>query len=240
MKHYWTLFALTLLSLGFACKNKDCPNKVDLVQPGENPPNYEVIIHPDGFTQAATVRFGQEVAVTRPGDGTDIIAKVPAGLRGNVEISVEENDCVGRRSFIVLDSLPGTYGASLQNIILPSTPTEFPQSITQEWPNAADPEHHFIFLLGDASGSFDPSICYERHTSNPILGFPNRNPVSGFWDTAANKVKIIIDRTLNGGAIEEFNGQFIKPYPGAPVGTKFVIWLTSKTTGRQLVLLRDF
>ena len=239
MKHYWTLSALTLLTLGFACKNKDCPNKVDLVQPGENPPNYEVIIHPEGFSQQATVRFGQETAVTRPGAGTDIIAKVPAGLRGSVEISLEENDCVGRSNFIVLDSLPGAYGLSLQYVVLPSVPQTPPSAIGNGWTNAVDAQHRFFLADStglDGSRYISEEASTEQHDTNLKL---NGNPVKGSWSVNPNKVHLVVDRTQNGGVVEAFDGQFINSYPSASSGNTFML-LTSKITGRQLVLYATF
>lgn len=226
---------VTLFSLLTACKNNDCPAKIDLVQPGENPPQYEVVIRPEGFSQQATVRFGQEVAASRPGNDNDIIARVPAGLRGNVEISLEENDCIGRKNFIVLDSLPGTYGMSLQNIVLP-TPPNFPGVITNEWMNDADTLHSFVLDQDPDNFTQLANFCVELSLDNPVL---NNNPISGAWSENPNTIYIKVDRTQNGGTIEEFDGQFTGPYPGARPWAKFFILLTSRTTGRQMILYRQ-
>ena len=184
------------------------------------------------------MRFGQEIATTRPGVDGDIIARVPAGLRGNVEISLEENDCVGRRDFIVLDSLPGTYGMALQNIVLPSVPVTFPPGINNNFTNAADPNHFFLLEDdGNNPGHIGP-FAQENHNTNPALG--NGNPISGTWSFSPNEIHLTVDRTLNGGTIEKFDGQFINTYSGAPAFANAFMLLVSQTTGRQLILYAFF
>lgn len=232
-------FVLGCLCLVVACKNKesDCGKDITLVQPDANPANYEIIIRPDGFSQQAKVLFGQEEATTRAGNNGDIIAKVPAGLRGSVELTLEEGDCLARQNFTVLDSLPGTYGQSLPNIVLPSPPSSYISNISNFWRNAADPDH--AFQLSQDGLSLDPLNSFESHASNPALGaFGNTNPISGTIDTLNHKVHLIVDRSPNGGGIEEFDGVLIKDFPGADtLSYSHFILLVSTKTGRQLVLM---
>jgi hypothetical protein len=238
-----SIFLLVLLSALAACKgdSSDCEKPVSLVQPASNPAGYEVIVRAPGFTPDAEVRFGQEVAQSRAGEGSDIIARVPAGLLGNVEISLEEDGCIGRRAFSVLPALPAVYGLSLPNIVLPTVPTNFPSGISNFYVNAADSDH-FINLQPDPD---DPAKiggdANEFHNTNPALGANgNFNPITGTWDAGTNTIYVEIDRTGNGGAVEKFDGEFINGFPGAPANMKRFVLLVSRTTGRQMVLMSEF
>ena len=80
--------------------------------------------------------------------------------------------------------------------------------------------------------------------------FYHNNPVSGIVDKEANIIRISIDRTSKGLGIEQYEGQFIA-VDGVPEEFRndgictpntdvepFFMYLTSLTTGRQLILFR--
>jgi hypothetical protein len=237
---FFTIGVVALFAGLSACKDNTCGNQITGVQPNANQANHEVIIHPHGFSQQAKVFFGLQEATTRPGLNGDIVARVPAGLRSDVEISVQENSCIARTSFTVLDSLPGIYGLSLPDIILPYVPNSPPGGIDNEWQNLADSSH--TFMLHDSTdssvGLLSTVTSYEMHTTNSLLGAKKHNPISGPWSNAKPPyiVQISIDRTGNGGALEVYDGQFIKT-KFSPAFDSTALVLTSKTSGRQLILV---
>ena len=81
--------------------------------------------------------------------------------------------------------------------------------------------------------------------------FYHDNPVSGIVDKKNNFIRIRIDRTSKGLGIEEYEGEFISPEEVpiefseggicSPNGDKepFFMFLTSTSTGRQLILFRQ-
>jgi hypothetical protein len=232
-------FGIGILVVSFtACKDNTCGNQITGVQPNANMVNHEIIIHPQGFSQQAKVFFGLQQAVTRPGQGTDIIARVPVGLRSDVQISVQENSCIARTSFTVLDSLPGIYGLSLPDIILPNPPAVDPGGIGNFYHNLADPDH--TIALADSSDSSVDQMSmasFETHKTNVFLGAKKPNPITGTrLLTAPYTIQLAIDRRANGGAIEVYDGQFIKNTFTANPNSQ-ALALTSRTSGMQLILV---
>lgn len=95
------LLLLTLLGSSaffLSCNKNNCEGDktIENIAPSSNPVGYEVIISIKGFSNAAQVKFGNEAAETRAGEANQIVARVPAGLAGNVQVTVEEGDCVAR------------------------------------------------------------------------------------------------------------------------------------------------
>lgn len=238
--------AICLLVTG--CTNKNCDKNVAVlaVQPDTNPAGYEVLLKTDGFTKDATVVFGSVAAETRAGaESGDIIAKIPAGLLGNVEISVEEGDCIARfANFIVAGGLPTSVQPSLPVIVIPTPPASYPtQGIGNLWANAAgtfdasgNPDQSVLIVEGLVDGdviNFDPDFSVEFNSADPNL---NNNPVSGFANIKTGQVKMEIDRTLKGGLVEHFDGQFIAVPAFLPANTVCAMLLVSQETGRQLLL----
>ena len=135
------LTSILLLSLP-SCKDKcGLQVSIDAVLPDNNPVDYEVLIKTEGFGDSVIVYFGNQQASLRQGDGIgEFIATVPNGLSGNVEVSVEEEDCIARfGNFVVTGALPSNVQPSLTNIVLPTTPSVLPtDGFTNFWPNAAD------------------------------------------------------------------------------------------------------
>ena len=253
MKHFfWLPIFLALSCFAAGCgkdegSNSSCSKNVAItaVQPNTNPVGYEVLIKTSSFTSAAKVVFASVTATSRPGgQAGDIIAKVPAGVVGNVEITVEEGDCLARSGgFIASGALPTGVQPSLPNIIVPITTTPPPAgSIGNQWLNAAatldisnNPEQSIILAEGIINGSiinFDESNSFEINKSVT-------NKVSGFANISTNQVLIIIDRTANGGSIEHFDGQFIVVPNSLPSTAILAMLLVSRETGRQLLIYRN-
>ncbi|MFN0013788.1 MAG: hypothetical protein ACKVU2_04500, partial [Saprospiraceae bacterium] len=153
-------------------------------------------------------------------------------------------DCIARSpGFVVLAALPGNVQPSLPNIVIPTVPTTYPQNdIQNNWANSASLITsrsygiHFIGFIGNVS----PGVCeldptsYEYDIDNSSL-FSN-NPVKGNFNTNTNVVYVEIDRTAKGGTVEKFDGQFIGVPPFLENIEKWPILLTSRQTGRQLIV----
>lgn len=222
------------LSLFFSCKDKCDGNKsIEGVAPDTNPPGYEVIIQTNGFTEAAQVRFGSQEAEVRAGaENGELIARVPGGLAGNVQITVEEGDCLVRfDDFNVSGSLPTDLQASLKDIVLPLPPATYPSNFTNAWFNAAD----LTFTSGiqfddDGTGT----VAYPATREFDFDGqFFDDNPVNGTVNISTNEIHISIDRRAKGGTLEEFDGQFVVP----PANAQHAMLLVSRQSGRQLLLV---
>ncbi len=237
---FWLPVLLLVCGFIIGCgKDDNCDKKISAVQPNTNPAGYEVLIKTNGFTNAAKVVFGSVAATSRAGGAAgDIIAKVPAGLSGNVEISVEEGDCIARSGgFVVSGVLPSGTQPSLPNIIVP-TPTTVPlEGIENDWANAIDT------ILRDQG-------LHLATESDLILGINQlvrslefkdnirTNTVTGTINTTTNIIYLEVNRTPNGGSIEHFDGQFIvRPdFLATASGRNYSILLVSRETGRQLLL----
>ena len=243
MKHFFWLPALLALSCFAAgCgKGDDSCSKnatITAVQPNNNPVGYEVLLKTSGFTPAAKVVFGSVAATSRAGgQAGDIIAKVPAGVVGNVEITVEEGDCLARSGgFVVAGALPSGVQSSLPNIIVPTPPATFPTGgIQNNWVNAASADKsQGVHLNGVLVGGITSlTESYEFDGNNP--NFDN-NPATGTANTNTNVIYLEIDRSAKGGSVERFDGQFIAVPNSLLTEAKTTILLVSRETGRQLII----
>ena len=246
---FWLPVFLALGALAAGCgkdENSACSKNVSVtaVQPNTNPAGHEVLLKTSGFSSAAKVVFGTVAATSRAGgESGDIIAKVPAGVSGNVEISVEEGDCIARSGgFIVSGGLPTDVQPSLPVIVVP-TPTTTPSTnIPNFWPNAAN-QNAGISLQGSFVGQvftldpFDPSTGAGAQEFDFNNTYFNNNPVKGTLNTSTNVVYLEVDRTAKGGGVEHFDGEFIVMPPGLlPANATQAILLVSRETGRQLLL----
>lgn len=248
-KMFWLLALPMFCLLLFSCKN-NCDKEVAVlaVQPNTNPAGYEVLLKTQGFSNTVKVVFGNLEAETRVGgESGDIIAKVPAGLSGNVEISVEEGDCIARfANFIVSGALPTNVQPSLPIIVVPTPPASFPtQGIGNLWANAGgtfdasgNPDQSVLIVEGLIEGdviNMDTDFSVEFNSNDPNL---NNNPVSGYANIKTGEVKMDIDRSLKGGFVEHFEGQFIAVPAFLPANTVYAMLLVSRETGRQMLLFR--
>ena len=235
----WLPILLIVFSFVAGCKkgDSDCAKSISAVQPFTNPAGYEVLIKTNGFSSAAKVIFGTVEATSRAGgESDDIIATVPAGLSGNVEISVEEGDCIDRKGgFNVSGALPSGVQPSLPQIIIP-TPSSPPSNLGNYYRNAAHNDAGISIPLGTYTGSVFTFEFAAEFSDHPDF---NDNPVTGTIDTATNVISLDVNRTAKGGSIEHFDGQFIKKPAtiSLPANAQnSVIFLISKETGRQLIL----
>ncbi|MCY7329021.1 MAG: hypothetical protein LH618_10760 [Saprospiraceae bacterium] len=238
---FWVSTLVLVCGFIIGCGKDDCDKKISAVQPNTNPAGYEVLIKTNGFTSAAKVVFGTVTATSRAGgEGGDIIAKVPAGVSGsNVEISVEEGDCIARSSgFVVSGALPSGVQPSLPNIIVPTTTTP-PNNVGNQWINAATSfdinnvaQQTILIVEGTTIGSV---INFDEVNSKEFIGSVT-NPISGFANINTSQVQINIDRTASGGTIEHFDGQFIAVPNFLSAKAKYTILLVSRETGRQLLI----
>ncbi|MBC7776249.1 MAG: hypothetical protein H7246_12510 [Phycisphaerae bacterium] len=226
------------------CEDK-CVNDVsiDAVQPYSSPAGYEVLLKTSGFSDTVKVVFGLVEAISKPGgQAGEIIATVPDGLLGNVEISVEEGDCIGRSAeFVVSGSLPANVQPSLHEIIVPIPAASIPtDGIENDWTNADTKSvRQGIHLKGDiVAGVYDLAGSYEFYDGDDP--FFKDNPVTGTANTNTNVIYLEIDRSAKvGGFIEHFDGSFIENpdfLPVNPNSNKPAILLVSRETGRQLLL----
>lgn len=224
-----------------SCK-KECGGdslSIDTLEPPSNPPGYEIRLKGSGFSDGSVVRFdNSESSATRFLDASTLIATVPAGVLGSVEISVADGDCIARNDrFEVFADFPNTIPFSPATIIIPQAATVYPtNSFQNAWTNKNDAVHS-IFLEdpNDPNGVLGVAST-EYNSSN---SFFNNNPITGYlrFNTATktSDIQIIIDRHLQpGGDIEIYTGDLITP---ASVGSiaEYVLLLTSQKDGRQLV-----
>ncbi len=229
------LVFLLLTTLVFpACKDK-CDQAdfgITSLQPAANPVGYEVFIACKGVTADTKVRFDAVEAISVKTAEGGLIAKVPSGISGTVSLSVEEGNCSDSRSFDVLGTYPGNAPASPTVIVIPQAPGSLPTGISNFWNNVFDPTHHVNLQADEQAGVFLDS---DREVSESN-GFLDDNPVSGYFNIAANTIFIVIDRTAKtGGFRDTLTGQFIPTLPQQPDAVNTML-LTSKRTGRQLAL----
>jgi len=218
-----------------------CKDKCDVgdfgitsLQPAANPVGYEIFIEAKGVSASTKVRFDNvEAASVKTAEG-GLIVKVPSGIAGTVSLSIEDGECNDSKSFDVLGAYPGNVPVGPTTIIIPQAPTSIPSGITNAWRNIFD-SNHTVFFQDDFSnpdGILDITST-EYHTTDPYF---NENLVSGTYDTLANKIFVIINRSAKtDGYKDTLTGKFIQNLPQQP-NTQGTILLTSKRTGRQLVL----
>lgn len=232
---------LLIISFAFSnyqCKNKDkCDTPIEIQEllPDNNPAGYEIQIKGTGFTQAAVVRFGSKAAAPRwYAEESTLIAEVPDGLSGPVEVTVEEGDCIGRADFEVTSGANADWPSSPTQIVIPQPTADFPLSISNAWRNYYDSTNQHGIQLTIVEGEIElDTFSHEFNFADPKF---NDNPVSGTVSKNPNEIHLTIDRTANGGLNDELEGQFIPPIlVGGEL--KHLIWLQSKITGRQLVLI---
>ncbi len=230
--------ALLLALFTPACKDK-CDTGdfgITSLQPAANPAGYEIFIEAKGVTASTRVRFDEvDAASVKTAEG-GLIVKVPTGVSGPVSLSIEEGSCSDSRSFEVLGTYPGNVPAGPTTIIVPQAPGSLPSSIGNFYTNLFDNDHAFILAEPDSgTGIQVGSFSSESHFSNDFF---NGNPISGTMDLANNNIFLIVDRTAQtGGYKDTLTGKYIQKLPQSPNGTVDIL-LTSKRTGRQLVLYR--
>jgi len=248
MKNIPGFCALLLISC-FGCKGNDqnCANEITSIQPNSNPPGYEVLITTTGFSTAAKVFFGSVEATTRTPGANAVIATVPAGVSGNnVEVTVEEGDCLARQDgFAVLGAGgPSDVQPSLPEIVVPVAATPPLGDIQNAWRNAAE-DSYGIQLYGSLVAGINQIAvgAVEIDFTGSGNTYFKDNPVTGSINTTTNVIALEIDRTAKiNGFVEHFDGKFIATPTSIatipPSAKPISIFLASRETGRQLILYR--
>ncbi len=249
MKNTFLLLVTAFIVILFswtACKDK-CGGDfgIQSIQPAANPVGYEIFIACKGVTANTKVRFDAvDAASVKTAEG-GLIAKVPAGISGTVSLSIEEGECSDSKPFDVLGAYPGNVPPSPTVIVIPQAPDLGGFSgITNNWINTQD-DFHRVQLTDDPNSPGKLLVVNDDGTNGgseeQYFGIGNdllkNNPVSGSYDIVANTITIVIDRSGKpGGSKETYTGQFMAPTLPTPNPAKYMILLTSATTGRQLVL----
>lgn len=227
------------------CKNK-CEGDfgIQSIQPAANPVGYEIFIACKGVTANTKVRFDAvDAASVKVAEG-GLIAKVPSGIAGTVSLSVEEGDCSDSKPFDVLGAYPGNVPMSPTVIVVPQSPGDVIGGVTNEWINVFDNDHQLQLVTdGLNPGIIIPDDGTNFSSQEYHFGgntFLNGNPVSGTYDTLSNQIFMVIDRSKKAGGYKDtLTGQFIRNLPQTPDATATML-LTSKRTGRQLVIYKQF
>lgn len=233
------LLALLLALFSPACKDK-CDTGdfgITSLQPAANPAGYEIFIEAKGVTASTRVRFDEvDAASVKTAEG-GLIVKVPTGISGPVSLSIEEGSCSDSKSFEVLGTYPGNVPAGPTTIIVPQAPGSIPTNVTNFYRNVFDSDHGLnLFDPDSGTGTQIGQFSSESHFGGNE--FFNNNPITGNVDVANNTFFLVIDRTSKtGGYKDTLTGNYIQKIPQSPDGTVNVL-LTSKRTGRQLVLYR--
>ena len=258
----FVLFAgLGLLGL-FSC-NPDCDSLIGLkISSDSNPEGFEVQISasPPSSLKGRRVFFNDTEVETVFQEDMGLIVSVPPGLPENVELRIEDPDCVDFVSF----NFQVTDEADFKNnvdfifppipeIIIPSLPlpADFPPIIENAWINPYDTDYCLWFgpfqtyehldaqgnvTIEDstfivAAGSFELSSCGNTDA------FYHGNPFFGIVDYKTGDISVTIDRTAKGLGTEDFTGQFIdmekSPY-NQP--TAEICGNTAHKTGHMILL----
>ena len=228
-----------------SCKDKSDPDclignyRIESLQPAANPGGYEIFIKATGVSDTTKVYFDEvESPSVKTAEG-GLIVKVPTNITGVVSLSIEDGECSDSKPFEVLGSYPGNVPAGSTTVIIPQAPGSVPSNISNEWPNVFDSKHK-VGLFDDFSnpdGILDPGT--EQHEGTET--FLDDNPVSGHYSFTTNEIFVVIDRTSKpGGYRDTLTGQFIQNIPQGPADAVYTILLTSKRTGRQLILYKNF
>lgn len=246
------LVLLSFLIVFSDCGGNDDPCLISLyalttIEPSSNPVGYEIRISGEGFTENTLVRFDNvDSPKTTLLDPSTLIATVPSGVLGPVELSVSDGGCLDRNDrFEVYADFPANIPFSPNTIIIPQpiSAVNYPDNFLQNcWENINDREH-CIFLVESEEGNgilnedTTNDVCEERHSDQ--TSFFSGNPISGHFRTddvnETVDIEITIDRSAKpGGEVETYTGELIEP---ASVGSngQYVLLLTSQKDGRQLL-----
>ncbi|MEO1261502.1 MAG: hypothetical protein AAFZ15_22045 [Bacteroidota bacterium] len=267
---FTVLFSCVLIL--FSC-NPDCDSLVGLqLSSTLNPSGYEVVISadPPSSLQGRRIFFNDSEVETTFVDGHGIKVKVPEGISGNVELRIEDPDCVDFVSFdytVVGESFfndnPEYIFPPTPEIIIPNVPADFPPSIENAWLHPINVDYCFWFkflpdTLGHCTKFIDPINSFEQSTCGSADRLYSNNPLSGRVEPDGS-VFVTVNRP---GGTEDFTGLLINPadvpeiYHGwqelvcdnTPVSASwdasfknrdFMMLLTSKSTGRQLLIYQQ-
>ncbi len=225
---YYTAILMLLTFVQSSC-NPDCMSLVNVQSSTTlNPVGYEILItaNPISDLKGRKVFFGDVEAKSVFHEGFGLVVEVPAGVSGNLEIKIEDPDCLDVQTipfnvidddyfFKNIDFVPPTP----PDIIIPEIPIAFPSYVDNAWLSADNPGYCLWFKMHKVNGeetslvnpdsSFEQSTCWCEQDFN-VSHLPYAmNRMGGVIDKESNFIHIFIDRTPIGGTIEEFSGMFI-------------------------------
>ena len=208
--------------IGLLSCNPDCDSLVGVkLSSSLNPSGYEVMISadPPSALQGRRIFFNDTEVETTFMDGNGLIVKVPDGLSGDVELRIEDPDCVDFISFdytVVGENFfqdnPDYVFPPTPEIIIPNLPADFPPSIENAWLHPINVDYCFWFkFLPDMTGSctkyIDPINSFEQSTCGNTNVLYASNPLSGRVE-ADGSVFVTVNRP---GGAEDFEGRLINP-----------------------------
>lgn len=232
-------------------------------EPASSLEGKDVLFNARGSSESVTVSSTESRYI--PGVG--LLVKVPDDIDGtDIDLLIDDPDCgpitlgrsliVGDEDFFLnnVDFIPPPNF----NFIIPVSLPVFPPLVRNAWlhPEVTDYCLWFRFIL-DENDEETVTLCpaTSRELSVNCDGTPDLyhdNPVYGIIDKTNNYINFFIDRTSKNAGVEEFEGQFIDisdtdygndeiPSCGPPwvPGRSYMMLLTSRQTGRQLVIYQQ-
>ncbi|MBP6812268.1 MAG: hypothetical protein KA138_12150 [Saprospiraceae bacterium] len=149
--------AIALLALVHSACNPDCNSLVNVQSSTSlNPAGYEILItaNPLSDLKGRKVFFGDVEARSVFHEGFGLVVEVPEGVSGNLEIKMEDPDCLDVQTipFNVVDAnfllenmdyVPPTP----PDIIIPVVPISFPSNVDNAWLSPDNPEYCLWFTM---------------------------------------------------------------------------------------------
>lgn len=224
------LIAFALCCLAHMACNPECESlQAVRLSSDANPAGFEILLTATPLSGLSNkkVSFGNVPAESRFVDDFGLIVKVPEGITGDVELKIEDPDCLDfiRVPFKVADA---NYFENNLNyvpptppfIVIPTININPPQFVNNAWLCPQDPDYCLWFQmvvdstvfpykptkLLNPSKSAEQALCLCLRESD--LPFA-KNRMFGIVDKENNYIEITIDRTLKGGGYEKFTGRFI-------------------------------
>ena len=228
MKTLSALLAVVLLAFIQPACNPECVSLDNVrLSSDANPNGFEILItaNPLDGLKNKKVLFGAVEAESAFHENLGLIVKIPEGVSGDVELKIEDPDCldfirvpfkVAGQSYFEnnLNYVPPTPPV----IVLPTIDINPPPFIDNAWLSPENPEYclWFQMVVDSATGqptkylnpskSVEQALCPCLRTSD--LPFA-RNRMFGIVDKEKNYIEITVDRTPIGGDYEKFSGRFI-------------------------------
>lgn len=228
MKTPFILFAVALLSFAQSACNPECVSLDNVrLSSDANPAGYEILItaSPLEGLKNKKVSFGAVEAESEFHEDIGLVVKVPDGVSGDVELKIEDPDCLDfiRTPFKVagesyfennLNYVPPTPPF----IVIPTININPPQFVNNAWLCPQNPNYclWFQMVIDSATGqptkylnptkSVEQALCECLRDSD--LPFA-KNRMFGIVDKEKNYIEITIDRTPVNGDYEKFTGRFI-------------------------------
>ncbi|MBK9013509.1 MAG: hypothetical protein IPM82_05180 [Saprospiraceae bacterium] len=214
-----TLLPTLALALGLFSCNPDCDSVLGLrITTADTEVGNEILItaQPPSSLEGRRVFIEDKEVEVRYAADMGLIAKVPEGLSGTVDVRVEDPDCadfvslnleVHDESFF--ENNPAYVFPTIPEIVVPTLQVSFPPSIENAWLHPENLDYCIWFtLVADASNTctrvIDSSKSFEQSTCNRSddSRLYRQNPMFGYIDEN-DKVHLTIVRS---DGPEEFEG----------------------------------